>query len=435
MEYKIIREFGRIFKESQVSDQDIDWISIPDKDFDALKQFIFDNNESSDFALNYFYKNHRETIRVNNFVGVIETKNGLTIEVLPKIYQQENPENLRRIFLQMLRYLKKSPFKSINPAHLKTKKFPVFEIFITAFLDELDRIVKKGLKNFYTEREDNLNCVKGRIMFSLHVSKNLIHKQKMYVTYDEFSVDIPQNRILKSTIVYLLSKTKLYKNKIRLNQYFKLWDLIPQSSNIEADLLSIKVNNRLYTHYEKALQWAKIFLKGESFTNFKGKSLNTAILFPMERIFEDYVAAMFAKYSTGNLKVIKQDRRNYLVDKHIENGKFRLKPDIVIEKNNKPVAILDTKWKEINQYKPEKNYLISQSDMYQLYAYGKKYENKPALFLIYPKTEHFESIDAFIYEESNLVLKAVSFDLSANQDRIKEQIESFNFNKFDFEEI
>lgn len=425
MEYKVIREFGKIFKESQVSDQDIDLISIPDKDFDALKQFIFDNNESYDFALNYFYKNHRETIRVNNFVGVIETNNGLTIEVLPKIYQQKNPENLRRIFLQMLRYLKKSPFKSINPAHLKTKKFPVFEIFITAFLDELDRIIKKGLKNFYTEREDNLNCVKGRIIFSLQVSKNLIHKQKMYVKYDEFSVDIPQNRILKSTIVYLLSKTKLYKNKIRLNQYFKLWDLIPQSSNIDADLQSIKINNRLYTHYEKALQWAKVFLKGESFTNFKGKSLNTAILFPMERIFEDYVAAMFVKFNAGNLKIIKQDRRNYLVDKHIENGKFRLKPDIVIEKGGKTVAILDTKWKEIDQYKPEKNYLINQSDMYQLYAYGKKYENKPALYLIYPRTANFERIDEFIYEMDNLTLKIWSFELSENKEKVMNQVESF----------
>ena len=433
--HRTLREFGRIYKESQVSNQDLDLISIPDKEFNALKKFIFDNADSSDFALSYFIKNHKETIRVNNYVGVIETNAGFVIEILPKIYQEDHPENIRRIFIQMLRYLKHSPFKSINPAHLNTKKFPVFEIFITAFLDELDTLMKKGLKKFYTEQEENLNCLKGRIIFSKHIQKNLIHKERMYVQYDEFSVDIPQNRILKSAIAYLLGRSVLYKNRIRLNQYLQLWESIPVSFNLERDFNCINGHNRLYQHYDKSIQWAKVFLKGESFTNFNGKSLNTAILFPMERIFEDYVAAMFAKFNPHNYKIKKQDRRNHLVESHINKPKFLLKPDIVIENKGIPLAILDTKWKQIDQNKPDKNYLISQSDMYQLYAYGKKYENNPALFLIYPRTEQFETLDAFIYEEKNLVLEAVSFDLSLNQERIKEQIESFNFNKFDFEEI
>lgn len=422
--HRIVREFGRIYKDSQVSDQDLDLISIPDKDFDSLKLFILDNADSPDFALSYFIKNHKETIRVNNFVGVIETKKGFTIEILPKIYRQNNEENLRSIFLHMLRYLKNSPFKSIRPAHLKTKRFPIFEIFITTFLDELDSLIKIGVKKFYTEKEENLNCVKGRIIFPVQLQKNIVHKERMYVQYDEFSSDIPQNRIIKSAIVYLLNKSKLYKNKVRLNQYIQLWDYIPESRNIEQDLQKINGHSRLYSHYEKALHWAEVFLKGESFTNFRGRSVNTAILFPMEKIFEDYVAAMFAKYISTEFKVKKQHRRNYLVDKHIENPKFRLKPDIVIEKNNKPVAILDTKWKEIDQHKPEKNYMISQTDMYQLYAYGKKYKDNPALFLIYPKTENFSEINEFVYEENNLVLKAVSFELSNNMDKIREQVEA-----------
>jgi len=49
--------------------------------------------------------------------------------------------------------------------------------------------------------------------------------------------------------------------------------------------------------------------------------------------------------------------------------------------------ILDTKWKRIDAGKPEKNYDLSQSDFYQLFAYGHKYrrdEEVPRLVLIYP---------------------------------------------------
>jgi 5-methylcytosine-specific restriction enzyme subunit McrC len=43
----------------------------------------------------------------------------------------------------MLKTLKDSPFKNIDKASLKTQKFPILEIFISLFLDELDRLIKR----------------------------------------------------------------------------------------------------------------------------------------------------------------------------------------------------------------------------------------------------------------------------------------------------
>ena len=45
--------------------------------------------------------------------------------------------------------------------------------------------------------------------------------------------------------------------------------------------------------------------------------------------------------------------------------------------------ILDTKWKRIVN-KPRINYGISQSDMYQMYAYAKKYKDASEIWLLYP---------------------------------------------------
>ena len=416
----VVREYEHIYNRDEVKDPE--FITIPGKDFDSLIHFILDNGDSSDHALSYFRKKGKEVIRFNNYVGVIETKSGFTIEVLPKIDYPKDTREQRRIFLSMLRHLKNSPFRSINEAHLKTRKFPVFEIFITAFLAEMDQLVRKGVKRAYREKEENLNCAKGKIHFPGQISHNIVHKEKFYVHYDEFSLDIPQNRILKSTFRYLLQKSRLHQNKIRLKQYLHRWDPIPYSENIEYDLQHTNGLNRLYTHYERPLQWARVFLKGESFTNFRGKSVNTALLFPMERIFEDYVAAMFRKYlKDDHLTIRIQDKQKYLVDRHLDKKKFQLIPDMVIERDSHPIAILDTKWKAIDQHAPKDNYGISQADMYQLFAYGSKYEGNPKLFLIYPESENFQApLSPFNYIEDAMELRVVPFRLSREGEDIKE---------------
>jgi 5-methylcytosine-specific restriction enzyme subunit McrC len=420
----VVKEFDCIYKSNQVHNASI--ATIQESDFNSLIAFILDNSDTSDIAMTYFRKKGKDVIRFNNYVGVIETKSGFTIEILPKVYHDGDIQEQRKIFLSMLRYLKDSPFRTISEAHLRTKRFPIFEIFISSFLSEIDTLYKKGLKRAYTEKKENLDCAKGRIDFPNQIAHNIVHKEKFYVHYDEFSLNIPQNRLLKNTFHYLLSRSRLYKNKVRLHQYLQIWDSIPFSKNIEADLQQINAHNRLYSHYERPLQWAKIFLKGESFTNFKGKSLNTALLFPMERIFEDYVAAMSRKYLPNNeLTLHTQDKRKHLVSEHKGKAKFKLKPDIVVEKNGNPIAILDTKWKAVNENLENKNYWISSSDMYQLHAYGKKYPNNPKLFLIYPASDTFKNeLKPFIYEENELELIAKPFYLSRNRSMIKEFITS-----------
>jgi 5-methylcytosine-specific restriction enzyme subunit McrC len=60
----------------------------------------------------------------------------------------------------------------------------------------------------------------------------------------------------------------------------------------------------------------------------------------------------------------------------------------------------------INQHLSQSNYNTSQADMYQLYAYGKKYQagnNSVQLALIYPHSESFYSPLYFKYEEDLLI--------------------------------
>ena len=106
------------------------------------------------------------------------------------------------------------------------------------------------------------------------------------------------------------------------------------------------------------------------------------------------------------IKYIKnQDKKHYLAYEN-EKGRFALKPDIVIDEGK---IIVDTKWKILSLEKSNQG--ISQSDMYQLYAYGTKYENCEKLYLIYPKDEVERGNLYHYYEDKKLPLKILFFDL------------------------
>ena len=81
-----------------------------------------------------------------------------------------------------------------------------------------------------------------------------------------------------------------------------------------------------------------------------------------------------------------------------------LAPNIVIDDK----IVLDTKWKIIDSRKNNMN--MSQSDLYQMYAYGKKYNSTDA-YLIYPKSEYFnQSSDKPNWYDESLNLHILCFD-------------------------
>ncbi len=131
------------------------------------------------------------------------------------------------------------------------------------------------------------------------------------------------------------------------------------------------------------MRWSKVFLLNKSFTTFSGKTMARALLFPMEKVYESYVVQQLRKVLVDlNWTISSQDKGYYLFD---TPQQFALRPDIVITKDDGKKIILDTKWKNLID-KPKINYGISQADMYQMYAYSKKYETRD-IWLLYPNNK------------------------------------------------
>ena len=370
--------------------------------FDSLEKFVLENEKTAQYLKITTKNGFGKVLQAQNYVGVIQTKDGTTIEILPKI-KNATTEKSKDILIKMLKTLKNSPFKNLSVANLKSSKIPLFEIFISMFLEELTVLVRNGIKSDYISKEENLKFLKGKLKISEQIKYNTIHKERFFVQYEEFTCNRVENRIIKTTLQFLYNKSKLNKNQQRIREFLFVFDEIEISHNIKKDFSKIKLNRQM-KDYEQVLLWCKTFLFENSFSPYKGNDIASALLFDMNLLFESFVYSYLKKSS--NFQDIKsQDRTHHLA---YENGigRFRLKPDIVI---NGGKIIADTKWKILSEDKAYNGVL--QDDMYQLYAYGTKYDNCEKIYLIYPFDELIIKNSYNYFKNKELKLDILFFDV------------------------
>lgn len=115
-----------------------------------------------------------------------------------------------------------------------------------------------------------------------------------------------------------------------------------------------------------------------------------------------------------------QDRKYHLFD--YPGKRFLMRPDLVVtRKTDGAIFVMDTKWKLLSANKP--HYGISQPDMYQMYAYQKKYgaEN---ITLLYPLTDEVPAGEEIVFQSKDGVTVRVEFiDLFRTKDSLTKVLE------------
>ncbi|MBQ0028387.1 MAG: McrC family protein [Lachnospiraceae bacterium] len=363
---------------------------------DFVDEFVGTENhaDANEFFEVYKPKNRSLgdcVVSVNNYVGLIQLRGGYQIQVFPKI---DFDDNRGATFLKMLRSLKDFPGKQATHADLRTDRMNLYEVFISMYIQEVRNLVKKGIKSSYVGQEDNLRFYKGKLLVSQHIKANLAHGERFFVSYEEFLPNRAENRLVKSTLLKLQKLTTSARNAKDIRQLLMAFEMVGESTNYEKDFSKIVID-RNTKDYEMLMKWSKVFLCNRSFSTFSGKTNSRAILFPMEKVYESYVAQQMKKeFTPFGWDVTAQDQGYYLFEEQSDTGKnkniFRLRPDVVMRhKADGKVVVLDTKWKRLIPDR-KKNYGITSGDMYQMYAYAKKYTKNgytPEVWLLYPKTK------------------------------------------------
>lgn len=408
-----VKEFDTLISNEKYNDK---YICVDKNIFSDLLEFIHafnsDPEESDvlDFIKIGYRRNIGETLIFKNYVGLIQMKNNCQIQVLPKIeFLNGEQDETKKVFMRMLRSMKDFPSKVFSNANLKMDRMNLYEIFINMYLQEVRQLVKHGIKSSYVGVEDNLNFYKGKLLVNEHIKHNMVHQERFYVRYDEYQVNRPENRLIKSTLLKLQNITSSVENSKAIRQLLTSFEMLPPSINFDKDFSQVVID-RNTKDYEMLMQWSKVFLKNKSFTTFSGTENARALLFPMEKVFEAYVAQNMKKvFSKYHWNVSTQDKGHYLFNKlNGENyRKFAIRPDLVVTRDDNSVVILDTKWKKLINDR-RKNYDISQADMYQMYTYSKKYGTSE-IWLLYPVSTDMINQDTIIFDSGDGVIVSLYF--------------------------
>lgn len=367
--------------------------TIPDTVFAWLESLALQLSGTGRTAwLRLGQRHGRRIVQVLNFVGVVRAPNGYSIEILPKVGKciGGGAAEARKLLIDMLCCLRKFRHIQTDSAHLSVARMPLLEIFITEFLQAVGRLLKHGLRNDYVLQQENLFALRGKLLFTEHIKQNICRRDRFFAAFDEFSSNRPENRLLHAALCRCLAWTKLQSSLRMAHEFCFAFADVPVSVLPDLDFQRIRPD-RAMSNYAEALAWARLILQEESPLTAKGGQLAPSLLFPMEALFEAFVANYLSRQAISGYSLKVQAKSLFLV-KHQGQNLFTLKPDILIEEAGEKRMVLDTKWKLIDCETGAggEKFGLSEQDFYQLYAYGQNYLGGCGeVALIYPKTDNF----------------------------------------------
>ncbi len=336
--------------------------------FDAMVKF-------NELHQNKYFTIVHKGIRFGSYVGVIQI-GGLTIEILPKADNNENADkNLwQNILLNMLKVCKNIQVESISETQLKKRYHSILDVYFELYLNEVERLVKKGMIKKYRKNQSNQNALKGKLLFAQNIQQNLVHKERFYCEHQVYDKNHLLHQILYKGLLVL--KTFIKDSlKDKLNRLlFEFQDF--ENINIQKKHFNKIIIDRKNHDYQKAIDIAKIIILNYSPSLNYGNDNLLTLLFDMNALWEEYIFRILQKHKTDEIEVSFQNS-----DKFWENK--RIRPDIVLKTKNE-TFVIDTKWKIIEANNP------SDDDLKQMFVYNLHWKAEKTL-LLYPKTNQIDS--------------------------------------------
>ena len=345
--------------------------TINNSQLDKLLAFN-DNND------NKYFTAIRDGVKFTEFVGVIQI-GGTTIEILPK--SDKGDYNIwHNVLLKMLAVCKKINLETVSDANLSRRHFSLLDLYFERFLNEVEKLLHKGLIKKYRSKTGNVFALKGQLQFAKNIQQNLVHQERFFTKHQTYDQEHLINQVLLKALNIL---SKLVSNPFLTDNIKKLQLNFPEIKEINittTHLESIKLN-RKSQDYKEALQIAKMIILNYS-PDIKGGNENMiALLFDMNKLWEEYIYRMLLKTEQNEYDIREQSSLEFWESKTI-------RPDIVIYEKTNPknaIYIIDTKWKVINNSQP------SDDDLKQMYAYN-QYWNVNKSMLLYPQVEPVNEI-------------------------------------------
>lgn len=298
------------------------------------------------------------------------------------------------------------------------------DVLIKIFINEVEKIIQKGIYHDYYLVDDESTFIKGKII----IKDSLIStNQKIQCSFDEFNNNHACNKIIKYTLNKLLFENSIeYKLKKKIRRNYFYFESVPLEEFTKNNIKSIQLN-KLNSHYQIALKFA-LFLNHELIPQDSRGNFDFIHIFEneeiMSKIYESFLYNYYDVNLDENYRVRSGSRFDWEMYKDDESSPNlpMMETDIEI-RNDDTLIIIDAKYYKnafSTRFELEK---FRSSHLYQMSAYLNYYETKHAKIrgiLVYPSNgysfyERYKKSDSYRIEFATI-------DLSKSWDLIEKEL-------------
>lgn len=344
-----------------------------------------------------------KTARARNYTGFIHFEDS-KIEIYPKIFQNEpgiSKELMHQHLFYWFSYCKrvKLPFHQSFLDRFEIDELP--ELIMYLFANQIHEVISIRPYSAYEEVQEALFTPRGRINFDRYVNRmSCANYHIIDCDYEPFVFDNSLNRIIKYCTRLLLSKTRFTATQRILNEIIFMLEDVDDQVCFTQQLHALRIPS-IYSDYEEIIQICHMILENQVYSYQEYEMKNWSLLFPMEYIFEDFIAGYIYEHFSDIFEVEPQKSDLYL---HTKPNTFNLQHDILLtNKKTGEQIIVDTKYKpRWNLEKNDSKKGIAQSDMYQMISYAYR-RGTTKVLLIYPNTSEKLAEDHLFLINNGLV--------------------------------
>jgi len=228
---------------------------------------------------------------------------------------------------------------------------------------QAEQALQRGILQGYVTVHDALSVVRGRILVAEQMARRPGMLLPVELRFDEYEVDIPENRILRSALRRLQA--------LPLRE-----DVRRRIAHLDARLDGVTVlapgsrsptwrRSRLNERYGAALALAEIVLRDAAVeAHATGGRAMSGFVVNMAKAFEDFLTASITDALRGHAgATIPQKPLRLDVDDGSGRPRLSCFPDVAHQIGDRVVAVMDAK------YKAERDGRFPIDDVYQMLAY------------------------------------------------------------------
>lgn len=223
-----------------------------------------------------------------------------------------------------------------------------------------ERALRQGVLQGYRHTEEASPVLRGRLREADQVRRHHGRMFPLEIAYDEYTTDIPENRLLRAATEQLLRLPRVPVGVRRALQHQRA-RLVDAEPLVRGTPLPRWRPSRLNLRYQPTLSLAEIILRGGSPEHLPGDIALDGFLLDMNKLFEDFVCVALREALTVYGGRCALQAKGVHLD---TAGAIRMRPDLLrYGDNGRPLTVADAK------YKAQKPDGFPDADLYQMLAY------------------------------------------------------------------